>query len=133
MIDGSPNDTESLKAQNRKLLEENAQLKAEIAELRRRLGMDSSNSHKPRQYGQDHPSSPRPCLHGLLIPLTYRGSRGRPTAMSDRQETASRSGRTDPAKVGPPAGLSPAPLAPQAPTGPSLPGPAPALPSRRLS
>lgn len=42
-----PNDIESLKALIQKLLEENARLKAENAELRRRLGMDSSNSHKP--------------------------------------------------------------------------------------
>ena len=42
-----PNDIESLKALIKRLLEENMQLKAENAELRRRLGMDSSNSHKP--------------------------------------------------------------------------------------
>jgi transposase len=42
-----PDDLESLKALIRKLLEENAQLKAENAELRRRLGLDSRNSHKP--------------------------------------------------------------------------------------
>jgi transposase len=42
-----PNDIESLKALIQRLLEENAQLKAENAELRRRLGMDSNNSHKP--------------------------------------------------------------------------------------
>lgn len=40
-------DIESLKALIQKLLEENAQLKAENAELRRRLGLDSRNSHKP--------------------------------------------------------------------------------------
>lgn len=40
-------DLESLKALIQKLLEENAQLKAENAELRRRLGMDSHNSHQP--------------------------------------------------------------------------------------
>jgi len=42
-----PNDIGSLKALIQKLLEENAQLKAENTELRRRLGMDSNNSHKP--------------------------------------------------------------------------------------
>jgi hypothetical protein len=42
-----PDDIETLKALIQKLLEENAQLKAENAELRRRLGLDSSNSHKP--------------------------------------------------------------------------------------
>lgn len=42
-----PDDIESLKTLIRQLLEENAQLKAENAELRRRLGMNSSNSHKP--------------------------------------------------------------------------------------
>ena len=42
-----PNDIESLKALIQKLLEENARLEAENAELRRRLGMDSGNSHKP--------------------------------------------------------------------------------------
>jgi transposase len=42
-----PNDIESLKALIGRLLEENRRLKAENAELRRRLGMDSSNSDKP--------------------------------------------------------------------------------------
>jgi transposase len=42
-----PNDIESLKALIQQLLKENEQLKAENAELRRRLGMDSNNSHKP--------------------------------------------------------------------------------------
>ena len=42
-----PNDIESLKAIIKQLLGENARLKAENADLRRRLGMDSTNSHKP--------------------------------------------------------------------------------------
>jgi transposase len=42
-----PSDIEILKALNKQLLEENERLKAEIAELRRRLGLDSGNSHKP--------------------------------------------------------------------------------------
>jgi len=42
-----PNDVESLKALVRQLLEKITQLETENAELRRRLGMDSSNSHKP--------------------------------------------------------------------------------------
>ena len=49
-----PNDIECLKvlilqlsAQNEQLLAEIDQLKAENAELRRRLGMDSTNSHQP--------------------------------------------------------------------------------------
>jgi len=46
MID-LPNDIEALKALIRELLEDNARLQAEIAELRRRLGQDSSNSHQP--------------------------------------------------------------------------------------
>jgi regulator of replication initiation timing len=47
-----PNDIETLKALIKQLLAEIEQLKAENAELRRRLGMDSNNSYKP-------PSSPR--------------------------------------------------------------------------
>jgi len=42
-----PNDLESLKALIKQLLEKIAQLEAESAELRRRLGLDSNNSHKP--------------------------------------------------------------------------------------
>jgi len=42
-----PNDIESLKALIYQLLEKIAQLEAENAELRRRLGLDSNNSHKP--------------------------------------------------------------------------------------
>ncbi|MGR8934543.1 MAG: DUF6444 domain-containing protein [Gammaproteobacteria bacterium] len=42
-----PDDIESLKALIWKLLEENAQLKAENAELRRRLERDSRNSQPP--------------------------------------------------------------------------------------
>lgn len=42
-----PNDIESLKVLIQQLLEEIDQLKAENAELRRRLGMDSTNSHQP--------------------------------------------------------------------------------------
>ena len=42
-----PNDIESLKALVKQLLEKIAKLEAENAELRRRLGLDSHNSHKP--------------------------------------------------------------------------------------
>ena len=42
-----PNDIESLKALILELLEENKQLKAEVAKLRGRLGLNSGNSHKP--------------------------------------------------------------------------------------
>ncbi|BAP56418.1 hypothetical protein THII_2121 [Thioploca ingrica] len=42
-----PNDIESLQELNQRLLEKNAQRRAEIAELRRRLGPDRSHSHKP--------------------------------------------------------------------------------------
>jgi len=42
-----PNDIEALRAIIKQLLESNKRLEAENAELRRRLGMDSSNSHKP--------------------------------------------------------------------------------------
>jgi cell division septum initiation protein DivIVA len=42
-----PNEIDELKALIRQLLEENARLKAENAELRRRLGLDSGNSDKP--------------------------------------------------------------------------------------
>jgi transposase len=42
-----PDDPDSLKALVRQLWEENERLKAELAELCRRLGMDSTNSHKP--------------------------------------------------------------------------------------
>lgn len=42
-----PDNIESLKALIKQLLEKNAQLEAENAELRRRLGLDSHNSHKP--------------------------------------------------------------------------------------
>jgi transposase len=42
-----PNDIEALKAIIKPLLEKIQRLEAENAELRRRLGMDSTNSHKP--------------------------------------------------------------------------------------
>ncbi|KOR30427.1 hypothetical protein TI04_05825 [Achromatium sp. WMS2] len=42
-----PNDIAFLKKIIHQLLEKNAKLEAEIAELRRRLGLDSTNSHKP--------------------------------------------------------------------------------------
>ena len=42
-----PNDIEALKAIIKQLLEKIEQLAAENAELRRRLGLDSTNSHKP--------------------------------------------------------------------------------------
>jgi transposase len=48
-----PNDIKSLKALIKQLLEKNAQLQAENAKMRYRLGLDSHNSHKP-------PSSDRP-------------------------------------------------------------------------
>ncbi|KOR31356.1 hypothetical protein TI04_01265 [Achromatium sp. WMS2] len=44
---GLPNDIESLKKIIHQLLEKIAKLEAENAELRRRLGLDSTNSHKP--------------------------------------------------------------------------------------
>ena len=54
MLDNLPNDIEPLKAiihevcgENERLKAENERLKAENAELRRRLGLDSTNSHKP--------------------------------------------------------------------------------------
>jgi len=46
-MENLPNDIEALKAIIKQLLGENAQLKADNAELRRRLGLDSTNSHKP--------------------------------------------------------------------------------------
>lgn len=46
-MENLPNDIEVLKETVRQLLEENQRLKAEVAELRRRLGMDSTNSHLP--------------------------------------------------------------------------------------
>ena len=42
-----PDDPEQLKALIRQFCEENERLKAELAELRHRLGLDSTNSHKP--------------------------------------------------------------------------------------
>ena len=42
-----PDDLEVLKGLVRQLLEENTALKVEVAELRRRLGLDSTNSDKP--------------------------------------------------------------------------------------
>ena len=42
-----PDDIKALKAIIKRLLEKNAQLEAENAELRRCLGLDSTNSHKP--------------------------------------------------------------------------------------
>ena len=42
-----PNDIDSLKGLTLELLEENKQLKTEIAKLRDRLGLNSGNSHKP--------------------------------------------------------------------------------------
>jgi hypothetical protein len=42
-----PNDIEALKVIIKQLLEIIAQLEAEKAELYRRLGLDSTNSHKP--------------------------------------------------------------------------------------
>lgn len=42
-----PNDIETLKALVKELLEKIKRLEAENAELRRRLGLDSTNSHKP--------------------------------------------------------------------------------------
>jgi transposase len=42
-----PNDIEALKATIKQLFEKIRRLEAENAELRRRLGMDSTNSHKP--------------------------------------------------------------------------------------
>ena len=55
-----PNDVESLKALVRQLLEKITQLETENAELRRRLGMDNSNSHKPPSSDgykkKDHPT-----------------------------------------------------------------------------
>ena len=54
MLNNLPNEIEPLKAlihevcgENERLKAENERLKAEVAELRRRLGLDSTNSHKP--------------------------------------------------------------------------------------
>jgi transposase len=46
-MENLPNDIEALKEIIRQLLEKNQRLEAENAELCRRLGMDSTNSHKP--------------------------------------------------------------------------------------
>ena len=46
-MENLPNDIEALKEIIRQLLEKNQRLETENAELRRRLGMDSTNSHKP--------------------------------------------------------------------------------------
>jgi hypothetical protein len=66
-----PNDINKLKVLIKQLLEENAQIKVENAQLRRRLGMDSSNSDKP-------PSSDgyqkKPVKPGL--PKDKNGSKG---------------------------------------------------------
>lgn len=70
MID-LPNDIESLKALIVQLLEKIAQLEAENAELRRRLGMDSSNSDKsPSSDGYKK----KPVKPGL--PKDKNGSKG---------------------------------------------------------
>lgn len=46
-MQNNPDEIEALKITVKDLREENERLKAEIAELRRRLGLDSTNSHKP--------------------------------------------------------------------------------------
>jgi len=46
-MQGIPDDSEYLKALIRPLWVENERLKDEPAELRRRLGLDSTHSHKP--------------------------------------------------------------------------------------
>lgn len=64
-MENLPNDTETLHSIIQKLVEEITQLKAENAELRRRLGLDSTNSHKPPssdgyQKKNTQPALPKP-------------------------------------------------------------------------
>jgi transposase len=66
-----PNDIESLKALMVQLLEKIAQLEAENAELRRRLGLDSSNSDKPPSSDGYKKKVVKPGL-----PKDQRGSKG---------------------------------------------------------
>lgn len=57
-----PDDSELLKALVKQLLEKIEQLEAENAELRRRLGLDSTNSHKPPSSDGYHKKTVRPGL-----------------------------------------------------------------------
>jgi len=83
-----PDDIESLKALIRQLLEENAKLKAENAELRRRLGMDSSNSHKPP--GSDG------CRKKTTGPGLPKDKKGKPGGQSGHKgNTLKRAARPD--------------------------------------
>lgn len=78
MID-LPNDIETLKALIRELLEDNARLKAELAELRRRWGPDSGNSHKPPssdgyQKKTVNPGLPKEKKHPPGGPVGHQGN-----------------------------------------------------------
>lgn len=86
------NELESLKALIKPLLEENTRLKAENAELRRRLCLDSTNSHKP-------PSSDgyKKKTVKAGIPKDKKGSKG--GQEGHKGETRKRVEKPDPVQV----------------------------------